>query len=133
MSDEAYQLWLRKHGVREAPDYNTRAAFEAGLVPSENGHLPDTFKLPNHITFSTESKYARAKGAPPAGRWEGSDEKGWAFYASPTNIKNAGGIDALQEYFRKYEPNSKLILPNMKAAGGVIVDDGNPAKRRKLI
>jgi len=36
---------------------------------------------------------------------------GWTFKASPTNIKNAGGADKLKEYFKKYEPGVKLVLP----------------------
>jgi hypothetical protein len=111
MADEAYQAWLKKYGVRESNDYDTYAAFKAGLTPSENGHLPDTFKLPNHITYSTESTASQKKGAAPAGRWEGSDKDGWTFYASPTNIKNAGGVKELQEYFRSHEKGVKLILP----------------------
>lgn len=35
----------------------------------EKNHLPDTYKLPNHPTFSTESKYY--KPGMPAGYWKG--------------------------------------------------------------
>lgn len=127
MSDDAYALWLQKYGITPSPDYNTRAAFNAGVTPSENGHLPDTYKLPNHITYSDQSIYAAKKGAPPPGKWV-QEGKNWAFYASPTNVKNAGGVDALMQYFQKYEPTSRLILPDAPTP----IDDGNPAKSRKL-
>lgn len=130
----SYEQWLKMYGIRETPDYDVRGAYKAGIDPDPvTGHLNDEFKLPNHITYSEESRASKAKGAPPAGKWVGSDEEGWTFYASPTNIANAGGIDALRDYFQRYEKNSKLVLPTEKAAGGVIIDDGNPAKRRKLI
>jgi hypothetical protein len=118
IDDNAYRAWLKKHGLRESPDYDTRGAFNAGLTPSENGHLSDEFKLPNHITFSTESRYAQKKDSPPPGRWEGSDQTGWTFYASPTNIKNAGSAEALQKYFRTYEKGVKLVLPSRYSKGG---------------
>jgi hypothetical protein len=130
---DAYRKWLETHQLRESEDYDTYAAYKAGIQPDERGHLTDEYKKPNHITFSDESVYAREKGAPPAGKWVGSDEEGWAFYASPTNIQNAGGVEPLQEYFQNNEPGVKLVLPTDYALGGVVIDDGNPAKRRKLI
>ena len=130
----SYEQWLKTYNIRETPDYDVRGAYDAGLDPDPvTGHLDDTFKLPNHITYSTDSRAAQAKGAPPAGRWVGSNKGGWTFYASPTNIQNAGSIEALQEYFRDNEKDSKLVLPVAKASGGIVIDDGNPAKRRKLI
>lgn len=129
----SYEQWLKMHNIRETPDYDVRGAYDAGLDPDARGHLNDEFKLPNHITYSTESRSSQAAGAPPAGRWEGSDKAGWTFYASPTNIDNAGGVKALQQYFRKYEKGAKLVLPVAHANGGVVIDDGNPAKQRKLI
>ena len=121
------------HNIRETPDYDVRAAYDAGMDPDERGHLNDEFKLPNHITYSDESRAAKAKDAPPAGKWVGSEEGGWTFYASPTNIQNAGGVDALREYFRKYEKESRLVLPHGHSDGGIIVDDGVMARQRKFI
>ena len=128
-----YPDWVAKHQLRESDDYDMHGAFAAGVQPDERGHLPDTYKLPNHITYSEESLAAAKKGAPPAGRWAGDDETGWSFYASPTNIENAGGVDALTKYFRKNEPGVKLILPEGHASGGVVIDHNNPAKRERLI
>ena len=129
----SYEEWLRLHGVKETPDYDVRAAYDAGLDPDERGHLDDRFKRPNHITYSEESLSSKEKGAPPPGKWVGSDKDGWTFYASPTNIENAGGAKALMDYFKKNEKGVRLVLPHAHADGGFIVDDGSIASQRKFI
>ena len=109
--DADYKDWLAKHRITESTDYDTKAAFLNGLKPDARGHLGDTYKLDNHITYSTDSKRSQEPGAPPAGTWTGDDKAGWTFSASPTNIKNAGGADKLKEYFSTKEPGVKLVLP----------------------
>src|SRR4051812_39929817 len=75
--DEEAQFgkWKAKNAPNDSgADYDLRGAFKAGLTPAgpeagaNEGHWPDTFKKPNHPTFSVESKYAKF-GNP--GRWEG--------------------------------------------------------------
>lgn len=53
-------------------DYDYRGAFKAGLTPdpTQDFHLPDTFKKPNHPTFSDQSQYA-AIMPERAGKWDG--------------------------------------------------------------
>lgn len=64
-----YAEWKQKYAPRDSgQDYDLKGAYEAGLTPT-NGHFADTFKLPNHPTFSIESKYWKKGMA--AGRWEG--------------------------------------------------------------
>jgi len=109
--DADYKNWLKKHNINESNDYDTKAAFLNGLEPDARGHLDDTYKKENHITYSTESKRSQEPGAPPAGSWVGDDKNGWTFNASVTNVKNAGSADALKEYFAKKEPGVKLNLP----------------------
>jgi hypothetical protein len=49
-----------------------RGAYKAGLKPDPtSGHWPDTFKKPNHPTFSDQSMYATGENKAKAGRWEG--------------------------------------------------------------
>lgn len=61
--------WKQKYAPEDSGvDYDLRGAFKAGLKPGKNGHWPDTFKKPNHPTFSIESIYA-PYGKP--GRWDG--------------------------------------------------------------
>jgi len=133
MDDEAYKNWLKENKVRESKDYDTRAAYRAGVKPDSRGHLPDEYKLSNHITYSSESLASKAENAPPAGTWEGSDETGWVFNASITNIKNAGGVDKLKDYFKKYEPGVKLNLPAPVETKTELPKDYRKGGRVKLI
>lgn len=70
----AFDAWLKAGGDRDPfhPDqhYDLLGAFRAGLKrEGKGGHLPDTFKLPGHPTFSVESQYYKPGMA--AGKWEG--------------------------------------------------------------
>jgi hypothetical protein len=70
--EDKFQEWKAKHAPQDSGyDYDLRGAYKAGVEPDpESGHWPDTFKKPNHPTFSDQSQYA--KDAPEkAGRWEG--------------------------------------------------------------
>lgn len=51
-------------------DYNMAAAKASGFGSNGNGHYPDTFKKPNHPTFSDESIYHLE--ATPGGKWRGN-------------------------------------------------------------
>lgn len=66
--EKSFQAWKSKNAPRDSgEDYDLRGAFKAGLNPSKNGHWPDTYKKPNHPSFSNESIYA-TEDAP---RWHG--------------------------------------------------------------
>lgn len=69
--EKAFQAWKSRVAPNDSgSDYDLRGAFAAGIRPSQAGHWPDTYKKPNHPTFSDESQYAsRAPGK--AGHWEG--------------------------------------------------------------
>jgi hypothetical protein len=68
-NEEAFKAWKKKFAPSDSgADYDLRGAFKAGLKPDKNGHWPDTFKKPNHPTFSDESRYAKF-GKP--GHWDG--------------------------------------------------------------
>jgi hypothetical protein len=133
MADEDYTAWLKKYGVKESNDYDTLAAYKAGIKPDSRGHLSDEYKLTNHITYSTDSLASKTKDAPPAGTWQGSDKDGWTFNATPTNIKNAGGADKLKEYFKKYEPGVKLNLPADTKSATELPKNYRAGGRTKLI
>jgi hypothetical protein len=75
---------------------------------SKGQHLTDEFKLPNHITFSDESKYSTKET--PGGQWKDEDGK-WHYYASDY-VEKRQGSDRLKEYFKKHEPDSVLHLPS---------------------
>lgn len=69
-----FAKWKKKFAPKDSgEDYDFRGAFKAGLKPDpDTGHWPDTYKKPNHPTFSDQSIYA--KEAPDqAGSWEGEN------------------------------------------------------------
>lgn len=86
--EENFTAWKQKYAPNDSgEDYDLRGAFKAGLTPARDGHWPDTYKKPNHPTFSDESIYA--KDAPDkAGSWDGE------FYVPPKYIppKEESGI-----------------------------------------
>ena len=68
--ESAFRAWRAANAPNDSgADYDLRGAFAAGVKPDPvTGHWPDTFKKPNHPTFSDESQYAQY-GKP--GRWDG--------------------------------------------------------------
>lgn len=63
----AFDAWKTKYAPKDSgKDFDLRGAFKAGMKPKD-GHWPDTFKKPNHPTFSDESVYANET----AGKWAG--------------------------------------------------------------
>jgi hypothetical protein len=69
-NEAKFSAWKKVYALRDSgQDYDLRGAFKAGITPdTKTGHWPDTFKLPNHPTFSDESQYAKY-GNP--GHWNG--------------------------------------------------------------
>ena len=110
-SEQLYQE--RKKSLPKAlqseEDYDLRGAYKAGLLDNveEGMHLPDTFKKPNHITFSKESKYYKP------GMWAGEWVDDYTFKI-PLNTPKAK-LAKLKEYFAKYEPGARIMIDNPKA------------------
>lgn len=113
--EKQFQEWgVGRYGskdnlAREMGSYDIKGAWKA-IKNKEidfdpiTGHLPDTFKKPNHITFSNESKYSQGQG----GQWINKDNR-WQFVPSKTTL-DLYGQKALQDYFKKYEPDSDLLM-----------------------
>lgn len=57
--ERAFQAWKARMAPKDSgANYDLRGAFKAGTVPDPTtGHWPDTFKKPNHPSFSKESIY----------------------------------------------------------------------------
>ena len=67
--EAAFKEWKAKYAPNDSgEDYDLRGAFKDGLTPTLGQHGPDTYKKPNHPTFSVESKYAKDR-PDLAGRW----------------------------------------------------------------
>jgi hypothetical protein len=67
--EQSFQKWKSIYAPNDSgADYDLRGAFKAGLTPDkQTGHWPDTFKKPNHPTFSPESIYHPNNVASPLG------------------------------------------------------------------
>jgi hypothetical protein len=93
-------------------DYDLRGAWaQQGGGPAGAGHMPDTFKKPNHPTFSAGSMYAG--GDNQAGTWTqlpGPDAQ-WVFVPGSANQANFGQAN-LQRYFDAREPGNLLVDPS---------------------
>jgi len=107
--EKAFQEWAAKaNRLGDLRDYDLRGAFLNQEKEASNGHLPDTYKKPNHPTFSDESQYA--KDGWVGGSWkENPETKRWSFTPSGTNLFWRKP-EALQQYFKEYEPDADLIL-----------------------
>lgn len=106
-----YEAWANGVGrAGDVYDYDLRGAWKEGTVRSMEGHFPDTFKKPNHPTFSDESIYNGVDGY-QGGHWseEGPDTNSWTFTPGETNLKFRDS-DQLVNYFNEAEPEAKLIL-----------------------
>lgn len=102
--------------LQDTHDYDLQGAFLAGLRPDARGHLPDTYKKPNHPTFSNQSQYHGVDGN-VGGVWDqvnGADR----FTAGATNVANMGGPEGLQRYFQQREQGVQLVLPQQSPFPG---------------
>ena len=96
--------------MKTGDDYDY-AGYKAkyGEPDQSNGqHLTDEFKLPNHVTFSSDSKYNNE--VTPGGEWKKEADGKWHFYASEFNVKQ-NGADVIKDYFKSQEPDAVLHLP----------------------
>lgn len=105
---DLYELWLKAfpEHQRGTYDYDMTGAFLGGVKSGEDGHLPDTYKKPNHPTFSVDSQYHNSDGN-YGGQWLELADGDWLFVPSQTNWQLNG--DWLEDYFKMAE--SKGFLP----------------------
>lgn len=107
--EKAFAEWLLKaKKAGDLRDYDLRGAWKAG-VTGRGGHLPDTWKKPNHPTFSSESAYSGVDGF-EGGSWRETAPKKWEYVPSETNIR-LHGLDRLMDYFKRVEPSAVLRTP----------------------
>lgn len=108
----AFRQWAGDR-IADVYDYDLRGAWK-GMVtgqiqPSPNGHLPDTFKKPNHITFSNESIYSSEDM--PGGSWVPLEGGRFMFMPSQYNAQ-FHSADTYKTYFEQNEPNAQVVLPS---------------------
>lgn len=118
--EEQFQQWLAESPMRDLSrdlgDYDLRgfwrnARKDADVFASGKGHAPDTYKKPNHVTFSDESIYSGTP-SPFGGVWEGGK---WVlenqFQPSESMLKHTHPLPYYQNVFEQAEPKSKLLIP----------------------
>lgn len=113
----AFEAWMKRNRVSDPynPEhhYDNLGAFRGGVdrAPGEEGHFPDTYKLPGHKTFSNESQYATGENAKYAGSW-------------PADAKtDADFIPPAQKYAPKDPRFESLILNLLNAIAGSKIHD----------
>jgi hypothetical protein len=96
-----------------------KAAVKSGKIKpraGEEDHYPDTYKLPNHPTFSEQSKYSNADAQ--GGKWQKGEEGRYYFHPSEHNLKNKSP-EKLSEYFVNQEKKgTHLVLPTGELVEG---------------
>ena len=72
--EKSFQRWKSRMAPKDSgADYDLRGAYKSGAAQAKNGHWPDTFKKPNHPTFSDQSQYAVGEDRDRAGHWDGDN------------------------------------------------------------
>ena len=116
-----------KFKPNDSYDYDMQGWYKANpnADPDADGiHYPDTFKKPNHPTFSNQSQYHGIDGN-QGGQWQQQQNGSYTFQPGTTNLKNFQPQD-LQDYFNKVEPNNTLQLPSLPdVPGSQLAPDGN--------
>ena len=108
LSPEEERAYQQEYSPEDSYDYDMRGAFTRGIAPGENGHYPDTFKKPNHPTFSDQSQY-HGKDGYYGGSWQKMGD-GWQFVPGPANLA-IHGMNGLQRYMRAQDPTVTVVPP----------------------
>jgi len=135
-----YQEWAKKIGhERDVYDYDLRGAWKAGAAQAENGHFPDTFKKPNHHTFSNESKYHNETNR-VGGHWV--VENGQNIFIAPNGERRDDNGRLLNEATAKSEQSTSgkeakltakdLVLNSNIKTGFNVIDNLSPQYRARL-
>ena len=124
--EAAYQAWAKQNGrENDVEDYDMRGAWleakqKGQSLADGRGHYPDTYKKPNHPTFSNESKY-NGEGGAKGGTWSTTPDGRPMF--TPGRDLSPDEARRLQEYFAKVEPDAVLNLPGGRPQG--MITGGN--------
>ena len=104
-----FQQWKSKYAPNDSgADYDLKGAYYAGARPDmERGHFPDTFKLPNHPTFSTGSKYSTPEQM--GGEWGQTPQGKDTYEPSRWMERDPARMAELAKYMKQAEPNAVLV------------------------
>jgi hypothetical protein len=116
---DRFDQWLQIQNMatgrdvsKDMQDYDVQGYWKALTTRADNGHGPDTFKKPNHPTFSNQSIYHGTPspwGEPFQGGTWGDNE----YTPSDFMMRHTHNPKNMQLYFKRVEPNIKLNLPGV--------------------
>jgi hypothetical protein len=111
LTPELQNSYSTRYSPNDSYDYDMSGFHASNPNPNmtEGQHFPDTFKKPNHPTFSDQSQYHGIDGN-EGGHWGLLDNGQFTFTTGKTNLQYHSK-EELQDYFKRVEPNNKLILP----------------------
>lgn len=106
-----FKRWqMQNPGLSNTRDYDAQGFWQAGGAPAANGHGIDTYKKPNHPTFSNQSQYSGQNTGYYGGAW---DQTGDQFTFQPTAQQmRMWPQPALAQYFQQREPGNTLLQPS---------------------
>ncbi len=117
--EAVYQEWaFTNNREKDTQDYDMRGAWKQGIQQSKDNHFPDTFKKPNHPTFSDQSVY-HGTYRPNKEKFIGGNWSKWdsntVFTPSLEMVSQPGYIKFMQEhYMSKVEPNTVFNIDRRK-------------------
>lgn len=114
---EAWRSGLPKN-LQSSYDYDLQGAFLGGENPAANGHMKDTWKKPNHPTFSNESQYNSPET--PGGSWTGPNHDQYVPAQSGAQRPNT-------------KPEVKPWEVGMGSSGGFFSEAVDPSKNTSLV
>jgi hypothetical protein len=135
-----FEAWKKglPQNLQSSYDYDLAGAFKAGVKPTKDPndglfHMPDTFKKPNHSTFSNESKYNGADGF-QGGSWGGPNgdqfkpAESVADYISPDNKKSIldRAYAELNSQRAEMERQAKLVHEQNYNQALSVIDNSKP-------
>ena len=134
-----YDAWYAQlpKNLQYTGDYDLQGAWLEKLgrpkryEASQNGHLDDYGKKPNHITFSTGSKWHDPKVPErTGGEWRQAKDGSWDFYPG---TGNQASDDELEAYFGKYEKGNRVHRREVRRGKypGIANNPGNVEKHER--
>jgi hypothetical protein len=105
LSPEEQSEFNKRFSKNDLYNYDMQGWFKANKDSPHEGHYPDTWKKPNHPTFSDQSMYHGNDFQ--GGHWDELGEGRYGFTPGPTNLQ-MHGYKNLNNYFRHVEGGNVL-------------------------
>lgn len=117
-NDAKFNRWLAAQSAQrgrdlsgDTTDYDLRGYWlNGGWKDTGTGHMPDTYKKPNHPTFSIESIY-HGTPSPFGTQWQGGQWREGTYQPSQHMLQHTHNWEALQQYMASVEPGVRLVPP----------------------